>query len=91
MTPNVFYHRTTGIGAAFGYVGQGVSTTNVAGRLLTDLITEQASELTTLPIVEHHSPRWEPLRWLGIRYVQHTLERLDSWAIRTNHPPLGGP
>ncbi len=65
---SVGYDVRTGIGWAGGYVGDGVSTTNLAGRTLADLVTGQASELTTLPWVNHKSPPWEPepLRWLGI-------------------------
>ena len=60
--------RGTGIAWAGGYVGDGVSTTNLAGRTLADLILERDTELVRLPWVNHHSPRWEPepLRWLGV-------------------------
>jgi glycine/D-amino acid oxidase-like deaminating enzyme len=60
--------RGTGVGWAGGYVGDGVSTTNLAGRTLRDLILERDTELVRLPWVNHNSPRWEPepLRWLGV-------------------------
>ena len=53
---------------AGAYVGDGVSTTNLAGRTLRDLILGQESELTGLPWVNHRSKLWEPepLRWLGV-------------------------
>jgi glycine/D-amino acid oxidase-like deaminating enzyme len=59
--------HSTGIGWAGGYVGDGVSTTNLAGRTLTDLILARSSARTALPWVGHHSRPWEPepLRWLG--------------------------
>ncbi len=62
------FDRTTGIAAAGAYLGDGVSTTNLAGRTLADLITETASDLTTLPWVGHRSRKWEPepLRFIGI-------------------------
>jgi glycine/D-amino acid oxidase-like deaminating enzyme len=65
---SVGFDPATGIGWAGGYVGDGVSTTNLAGRTLADLVTGRETDLTTLPWVNHHSPRWEPepLRWLGI-------------------------
>src|SRR5499427_6080427 len=68
----------TGLGWAGGYVGDGVATTNLAGRTLADLILETDSDLTRLPWVNHHSPRWEaePLRWLGMNTGLHTM----SWA-----------
>jgi glycine/D-amino acid oxidase-like deaminating enzyme len=60
--------RATGLAWAGGYVGDGVSTTNLAGRTLTDLVLGRETELTALPWVNHRSPRWEPepLRWLGV-------------------------
>jgi glycine/D-amino acid oxidase-like deaminating enzyme len=60
--------RTTGLAWAGGYVGDGVATTNLAGRTLADLITGADTELTHLPWVNHRSPQWEPepLRWLGV-------------------------
>ncbi|MGH3445930.1 MAG: NAD(P)/FAD-dependent oxidoreductase [Nocardioidaceae bacterium] len=60
--------RARGRGWAGGYVGDGVSTTNLAGRTLCDLILERDTELTRLPWVGHRSPKWEPepLRWLGL-------------------------
>ncbi|MEO8262072.1 MAG: FAD-binding oxidoreductase [Pseudolysinimonas sp.] len=52
---------------AGGYVGDGLSTTNLAGRTLADLLTAADTELTRLPWVNHHSPSWEPepLRFAG--------------------------
>ena len=64
---SVRYDEATGIGAAGGYVGDGLSTTNLAGRTLADLVTGASTPLTGLPWVNHHSPRWEPepLRFVG--------------------------
>ncbi|MGV8881255.1 MAG: NAD(P)/FAD-dependent oxidoreductase [Rhodoglobus sp.] len=61
------YDKATGIATAGGYVGDGLSTTNLAGRTLADLITEPTSDLVTLPWVNHRSPNWEPepLRFIG--------------------------
>jgi glycine/D-amino acid oxidase-like deaminating enzyme len=60
--------RRTGLGWAGGYVGDGVATTNLAGRTLSDLVTGADSDLVTLPWVGHRSRSWEPepVRWLGI-------------------------
>jgi glycine/D-amino acid oxidase-like deaminating enzyme len=64
---SVTYDPTTGLGGAGGYVGDGLSTTNLAGRTLADLITGRDTDLTRLPWVGHHSPSWErePLRFIG--------------------------
>lgn len=60
--------RRSGLAWAGGYVGDGLSTTNLAGRTLADLLTDRDTELTRLPWVGHRSPDWEPepLRWLGV-------------------------
>jgi glycine/D-amino acid oxidase-like deaminating enzyme len=64
---NVSYDPATGLGGAGGYVGDGLTTTNLAGRTLADLITGAETPLTSLPWVNHRSPSWEPepLRFLG--------------------------
>lgn len=87
--PTVSFDRRTGLASARGYIGHGVSTANLAGRVLADLILERESELTHLPLVNHRSPNWEPepLRWLGIRYVQWALARIDAGIERTGRFP----
>ena len=64
---SVSYDPATGLGGAGGYVGDGLTTTNLAGRTLADLITGVETPLTGLPWVNHRSPSWEPepLRFLG--------------------------
>ncbi len=78
----------TGIGWAGGYVGDGVSTTNLAGRTLADLIKETGSEITRLPWVGHQSPQWEPepLRWLGLNAGLHAMGLADRQEARTGRP-----
>lgn len=77
--------RTTGIGWAGGYVGDGVATTNLAGRTLADLITGADSELVDLPWVDHRSRSWEPepLRWLGINAGLRAMTLADAEEQRT--------
>jgi len=89
--PTISFDPRTGIASARGYIGHGVSTANLAGRTLADLITGQHTALTELPLVNHRSPDWEPepFRWLGVRYVQWALGRLDRIAERTGRPPSG--
>jgi glycine/D-amino acid oxidase-like deaminating enzyme len=59
---------STGMAWAGGYVGDGVTTTNLAGRTLRDLVLGEETGLTALPWVGHRSRAWEPepLRWLGV-------------------------
>ncbi|HWI30054.1 MAG TPA: FAD-binding oxidoreductase [Microbacterium sp.] len=63
--------RSTGLGWAGGYVGTGVTTTNLAGRTLADLIAGRDTDLTRLPWVGRRTRKWEiePLRWLGVSAV----------------------
>jgi glycine/D-amino acid oxidase-like deaminating enzyme len=77
--------RRTGLAWAGGYVGDGVGTSNLSGRTLADLITEQATDLTTLPWVDHHSPKWEPepLRWLGANMGLRVMTAADAKEHRT--------
>jgi glycine/D-amino acid oxidase-like deaminating enzyme len=89
--PAISYERTTGIACARGYTGHGVAASNLAGRTLADLLTSKTTPLTELPLVGHRSPRWEPepLRWLGVRYVQRAMARLDETGQRTGRAPDG--
>jgi len=80
--------RPTGLGWAGGYVGDGVATTNLAGRTLTDLILNRDSDLVRLPWVNHRSRRWEvePLRWLGANATLRVLALADRTEARTGRP-----
>jgi glycine/D-amino acid oxidase-like deaminating enzyme len=80
--------RATGLAWAGGYVGDGVSTTNLAGRTLADLITGADTPLTHLPWVGHASPRWEPepLRWLGVNAGLWTMKLADRSETRRGRP-----
>jgi glycine/D-amino acid oxidase-like deaminating enzyme len=79
-SPSVHLDRETGLGWAGGYVGSGLSTTNLAGRTLRDLIVGDDTELTALPWVRDGVRRWEPepLRYLGV----HAIYRLYRTADR---------
>ena len=80
--------RTTGLAWAGGYVGDGVSTANLAGRTLTDLILRRDSDLTELPWVNHRSPKWqpEPLRWLGANAGLLAMRWADTAEHRHARP-----
>ncbi len=81
--PSVGFDGAIGLGR--GYVGDGVSTTNLAGRTLADLIDGEASPLTRLPWVGHRSPDWEPepLRWLGVNAGLRATQWADAEERRT--------
>jgi glycine/D-amino acid oxidase-like deaminating enzyme len=82
--------RTTGIGWAGGYVGDGVSTTNLAGRTLRDLVLDRDSDLVRLPWVGHRSPGWEPepMRWLGINAGLRAAVIADREEALTGRPSV---
>ena len=79
---------STGVGWAGGYVGDGLSTTNLAGRTLADLITGNDSALVRLPWVGHRSPPWEaePFRWLGVNAGLRVMTWADRIESRTGKP-----
>ncbi len=83
--------RRTGLAWAGGYVGHGVTATNLAGRTLRDLILGRDTELTRLPWVGRQVRRWEPepLRWLGVRglYVAYrAADRQESSGTAATSP-----
>lgn len=77
---SVSYDAATGLGHAGGYVGSGLTATNLAGRTLRDLVLGASTDLTALPWTGHRVRRWEPepLRWIGV----HALYRLYRAADR---------
>ena len=78
--------RRTGVGWAGGYVGDGVGTTNLAGRTLADLILDRGDPaLRSLPWVGHRSPRWEPepLRFLGVNTGLRVMGSADHAEARS--------
>ncbi|AKK25562.1 FAD-binding oxidoreductase [Mycobacterium sp. EPa45] len=82
----------TGLGEAGGYVGHGVTATNLAGRTLTDLVLKRSTPLTDLPWVGHRSATWEPepLRWLGVRgmYTAYKLADRHEAGGRSSTSPI---
>jgi glycine/D-amino acid oxidase-like deaminating enzyme len=65
----VTFDRQTGIGAAGGYTGEGVGASNLAARILADLVLDRDTPLTRLAWVDDVPDRWpvEPFRWLGAK------------------------
>jgi glycine/D-amino acid oxidase-like deaminating enzyme len=97
---SVRFDPATGLGSAGGYVGDGLSTTNLAGRTLADLITRTDSSLVRLPWVGHQSPRWEPepLRFaaanagllaMGVADAEERVTGRPSIAARAMGPLVG--
>jgi glycine/D-amino acid oxidase-like deaminating enzyme len=68
---------------AFGYTGNGVGPSNLAGRTLASLALGRSDENTCLPIVESGAGAWvppEPLAWLGGSVVRSALVRKEHAA-----------
>jgi glycine/D-amino acid oxidase-like deaminating enzyme len=86
--PTVAYDPATGIGSAGGYVGDGVASSNLAGRTLADLVRGEATERTGLPWVNRRSRRWEPepLRWIGVNLGLRAMGSADGVEARTRKP-----
>jgi glycine/D-amino acid oxidase-like deaminating enzyme len=80
--------RGAGLAWAGGYVGDGVGTSNLAGRTLRDLILGRDTDLTTLPWVQHRSRRWEPepVRWLGVNTGLRAMTLADREETLTGRP-----
>lgn len=81
----VGHDRTTGLGWAGGYVGTGVTATNLAGRTLADLVLGRDTELTRLPWVGHRARRWEiePLRWIAVNAIYTAYRMADRAETRS--------
>ncbi|MBR8741906.1 FAD-binding oxidoreductase [Nocardiopsis sp. MG754419] len=82
-SPTVHLDTESGLAWAGGYAHSGVSTSNLAGRTLRDLILGRSTDLTRLPWVGHEVSDWEPepLRWVGTRLVRglyRTADRRES-------------
>lgn len=79
----------TGLGWAGGYVGVGVSTSNLAGQTLADLTLGHDTALTHLPWVNRKVRPWEPepLRWLGVHTMYQLYEAADFRETTHNTPP----
>ncbi|MGA7148451.1 MAG: FAD-binding oxidoreductase [Microbacterium sp.] len=75
----VVHDRATGLGWAGGYVGTGVTATNLAGRTLADLVLERDTALARLPWAGHRAKNWEPepLRWVAVNAIYTAYRAAD--------------
>lgn len=91
---SVSFNRGTGIGGAGGYVGAGVTASNLGGRTLADLVLQRDTDLVHLPWVGHRSRRWEPepLRFIGINVGRALAPLADRMESRSGKPSrvIGG-
>jgi glycine/D-amino acid oxidase-like deaminating enzyme len=78
-----------GLAWAGGYVGDGVTTSHLAGLTLADLILGRSTERTAMPWVGHRARSWEPepLRWLGVKMVYGLYRAADRAESRHRDQP----
>lgn len=90
--PTVTYDPDTGLGHAGGYVGTGVTATNLAGRTLADLVLGLDTARIRHPWVNHTVRRWEPepFRYAGVTGMYRAYHLADAREARgrreTTHP-----
>ena len=86
--PSVGYDRATKIAWAGPYVGDGVATSNLAGRIVRNLLLDERDDLNTLPVVNHRSKKWEvePFRWLGVNAGLQAAAAADLEEALTKKP-----
>jgi len=91
--PSVRFDAQNKLAFLGGYTGQGVSTSNLSGRLLAGLIAGIPTSLESLPLAQRRSRDWipEPLRWMTVRYMQQALLRCDEASEAGRRRPLDGP
>lgn len=88
----VSFDPTSGIAVAGGYVGHGLTGTNLAARTVRDLLLGEDTALTRLPWVGHRARNWEiePIRWLGAAALYGAYRFADRREYRsgttTTHP-----
>jgi glycine/D-amino acid oxidase-like deaminating enzyme len=74
---------------AFGFTGNGVGPSQLAGRTLASLALDRRDELTRLPIVGADAGAWvppEPLAWLGGAAVRSAILRVEAAKERDERP-----
>lgn len=90
---SVGFDPVTGLGWAGGYVGDGVGTSNLAGRTLAALVLQRDQDpLLALPWVDHRSRAWEPepLRWAATTAGLKATEIADAVESRTGRTSFVG-
>jgi glycine/D-amino acid oxidase-like deaminating enzyme len=76
---------------AFGYTGNGVGPTHLAGRALASLALDRRDRYTRLPIVGSDAGAWvppEPLAWAGGSLVRQAFLRREEAIDRHEQPDL---
>jgi glycine/D-amino acid oxidase-like deaminating enzyme len=92
--PCVTFNSKTGFGTAGGYTGEGVAASNLAGRILADLVSGEQTDITKLAWVDDNARHWErePLRWMGAKTAEWLASAADRREAESGKPSrvLGG-
>ncbi|GAA3300102.1 NAD(P)/FAD-dependent oxidoreductase [Glutamicibacter nicotianae] len=85
---SVNFDKSSNILSAGGYVGHGLSGTNLAGRTLRDLILGETTTLTTLPWIGRQARNWEvePIRWIGATALYGVYRYADNREYANAQP-----
>ena len=76
------------MGYVGGYIGEDVGASNLAARILGNLVLEAPSPVTKLAWVNDTSRRWEPepIRWISTKVIQKIGNMADKQESITNRP-----
>jgi len=86
--PCVTFDPSTGIGTAGGYTGEGVAASNLAARILADLVLDNDTDITQLGWVNDTAGRWEPepFRWTGSQVLGWLAQAADDAEMKSGKP-----
>lgn len=86
--PSIGFDKDSGFAWAGQYVGDGVATSNISGRILRNLILDIDDDINDLPMVNKISKLWEPepFRWLGVNLALASINFADMEENITNRP-----
>jgi glycine/D-amino acid oxidase-like deaminating enzyme len=86
--PSVGYDGANKLAWAGPYVGDGVAASNLAGRILRNLVLGRHDDLNSLPVVNHRSKKREvePFRWLGVNAGLQAAATADLEEAFTKKP-----
>jgi glycine/D-amino acid oxidase-like deaminating enzyme len=86
--PFVTFNAESGLGSAGGYTGEGVGASNLAARILVDLVLGRETDIRRLSWGDDVARRWEPepLRWLGAGAIQWFGDRADRREFVSGKP-----
>lgn len=88
--PTVHFDADARLAQLHGYTGRGVSTSAMCAQLLAGLIGGWRTGLEHLPFHRARARLWEPepLRWMGVRYIQDAFARIDEADEGRRTPPI---